>query len=184
MASKIDLISNAFLLIGTPTINTLTDGSSRANTAAALYDSTIDSLLTCNRWRFAHQRLELSQLVAQPAHTYRYAYQLPSDYLMAISVYPHSDRYEIYGDQLHSNQSEVTLDYIERPDESKFPQYFVKAAEYRLALEFCIPITENRTLKEHLSQEYKMVLAHAMWADAQGRPPQDPLNAPIINIRF
>ena len=184
MASKIDLISNAFLLIGTPTINSLTDGTSRANTAAALYDSTVDSLLTANRWRFAHQRQELSQLSQAPDHTYAYAYQLPADYLMAISIYPHSDRYEIYGDQLHTNLSDVTLDYINRPAETKFPAYFQKVLEYRLAIEFCIPITENRTLKETLKDDYKMILAQAMWADAQGRPPQEPVNNPIINARF
>lgn len=184
MASQIDMISNAFLLIGTPTINSLTDGTSRANVAAGLYGTTVDSLLTSNHWRFAHARQELSQLSAAPDHTYEYAYQLPADYLMAIRVYPHTDNYEIIGDQLHCNLSEVTLDYINRPDESKFPQYFVKALEYRLAIEFAIPIAENRALKETLQSDYKTILHNAMWADAQGRPSKAPVNNPVINVRF
>jgi hypothetical protein len=184
MASKIDLISNAFLLIGTPTINSLTDGTSRANTAANLYDSTYESLLTSNRWRFAHQRLELSKLVTAPAHTYSTAFQLPADYLMAVSIYPHSDNYEIYGDKLYCNLDAVTLDYIGKPAETKLPAYFQKLLEYRLAVEFCIPITENRALKETLKQDYIGTLSSAMFADAQGRPSTEPLNNPLINVRY
>lgn len=183
MASQIDIISNAMLLIGAPTINTLTDGTSRANVAAGLYSTTVDSLLTSNRWRFAHARQELSQLSTAPDHTYSYAYQLPSDCLMPVSIYPAGD-YEVYGDQLHTNLSDVTLDYINRPDESKFPQYFVKLLEIRLAVEFAIPITENRTLKETLKEDLKQAMNQAMWADAQGRPPEEILSHPLIDIRF
>lgn len=183
MASKIDIISNAMLLIGTPTINSLTDGTTRSNVAAALYESTTNSLLCSNRWRFAHARQELSQLSEQPAHTWRYAYQVPADMLMPVSIDPLGD-YEIYGDQLHTNLSDVTLDYINRPSESKFPGYFVKLLEIRLAVEFAIPITENRALKETLKEDMKMALNQAMWADAQGRPPEEVANHPLIDVRF
>lgn len=184
MATKIDIISNAFLLLGTPTINSLNDGSSRANVAANLYDTTVDSLLTSNRWNFAYARLALSQLVAAPAHTYTYAYQLPSDYLMPVRVYTLTHDYEIIGDKLYTNLDAVTLDYIARPDESKFPQYFVKALEYRLAVEFCIPITENRAMKETLLQDFRRELGNAMYADSQGRPSREPVDKPFIDCRY
>lgn len=183
MASKIDLISRAMLLLGTPSLNSLTSGESRANTAAALYDSTYESLLTTNRWRFAHQRQVLSKLVTAPAHTYQYAYQVPSDMLMPESVYPRSD-YEIYGDKLYSNMNTVTLDYISKPAETKLPAYFQKVLEYRLAVEFCVPITENRNLKETLKADYIGALQGAMWADAQGRPPETVIDSPLVDVRY
>lgn len=184
MTTKIDIISNAFLLIGTPTINSLNDGSSRANVAANLYETTLKGLLTKTRWRFAIARQSLNRLVEKPAHTYEYAYQLPSDCLMPISVYPVDLNYETFGDKLYSNMTEVTLDYINRPDESKFPAYFVKLLEYRLAVEFAIPITENRALKETLSVDMMRQLDAAMYADSQGRPPKRPVDRPFINVRF
>lgn len=171
------------LLVGSPTLNSLTDGSSRANTAAALYDSTYESLLTTNRWRFAHARLVLSKLVTAPLHTYSNAFQLPSDYLMAESVYPRGD-YEIYGDKLYSNLDSVTLDYLSKPVETKLPAYFQKVLEYRLAVELCIPITENRALKAELKADYIGSLQAAMWADAQGRPPTSVIDSPLVDVRF
>lgn len=184
MASKIDIISNAFLLIGTPPINSLTDNTDRALVAANLYDSAYEHMLSLNRWRCAVRIEELARLPETPEHSWQYVHQLPTDMIQIVRVMPYTLDYEVYGNKLLSNTKELTLDYIHKPEEYLLPSYFVKAFEFYLAAQFCIPITENRTLKDSLQNDFQVHLGHAMYADAQGRPPQEWIDAPLLGVRF
>ena len=60
MATKIDLVSAALVLIGDSPINSLV-GSARAQQVAnSLYDSIVKNELTKHRWGFARAKAQLS----------------------------------------------------------------------------------------------------------------------------
>ena len=58
MASKIDLVSNALILIGDSPINTL-DGNTRAQQVGSnLYDNIVKFEITKHRWGFARKKAQ------------------------------------------------------------------------------------------------------------------------------
>ena len=83
MPSKINLVSNALILIGDLPITSLT-GSSRAQTVANnLYDNIVQNELTKYRWGFARKKAQLAKVAGTPVGTeYSTMYQMPADLLM------------------------------------------------------------------------------------------------------
>lgn len=182
MASKIDIISSALVLIGDKPLNSLAEASSAATVANKLYDTTLESMLTLHRWRFASGKAVLSLLVAAPLNEWTYAFQLPTDLLQIQKIVPNTD-YEVYEDKLYANVNALEIDYTFRPMESEFPTYFVQAFEYRLADKFSISLTENTAVNEKMIGQYDRAIAQAMFADANQRPNRPFTSAPFIDVR-
>ena len=182
MATSISMCSNALLLIGHGTISSFTEGSSGSKVASNLYGTTYENLLTLSRWRFAIAKRDLGRLTATPLNEWTYAFQLPSDYLVAIKVYPQSD-YEIYEDKLYSNLTEVALDFVFKPDESRLPPWFVKMMEFALAAQFAIPITDNSAKAEAYRSQYEEQYKKARFIDAQARPNDTIVHSPFTEVR-
>jgi|TARA_R110000787_G_scaffold118710_3_gene229566 hypothetical protein len=182
--TSIDLASNALLLIGEETISSFTNDTTAALVAANLYDLTYESLLTLHPWRFASTQIVLSRLTSTPVSTWKYAYQLPADFLVAQHVDNSTDMYQIYTDKLYSDNTTITLDYTFKPDESFLPAYFSELLEYRLASLFAIPITESTTKAEYYASLAARQLTKAKTIDSQMSPSSAPAgNSPLINAR-
>jgi hypothetical protein len=169
MASDIEIASNALVRIGVPPISSFSEGGAAGIAAGNLYEPTTRMLLTESRWRFAAAKRKLARLTATPLNEWEYAFQLPSDLLLMYRVYPNQD-YEIYEDKIYSNASEVEVDYLFRPNESLFPAYFQVALEYKLASEFALIVTSNRSLAETYEFKYSEAMKKARYADSQSRP--------------
>ena len=182
MATSISMCSNALLMIGHGTISSFTEGGAGAEVASNLYDSTYENQLTLSRWRFATAKRALGRLVDTPLNEWTYAFQLPSDYLVAIKVVPQSD-YEIYEDKLYSNLTEVALDFVFKPDESMLPPWFAKMMEFALAAQFAIPITDNSTKAEEYRLQYEAQYKKARFIDAQARPSDAIAHSPFTEVR-
>lgn len=182
-ATDIEICSNALLLIGHNTIASFTEGGAGAKVAANFYQQTYEALLTRHPWRFAIGQKQLSRLVDTPLNTWAYAFQLPSDFLAAIKVYPQGD-YEIFEDMIYSNQDALELDYIFKPDESRLPAYFVEAMELRLASKFAFPVTSNKSTGELYHAMFLDALKVAKSKDSQGRPNKPIVDSPFTDTRF
>ncbi len=182
MASKIDIISSALVLIGDSPLNSLTEVSSKATIAAKLYDVTLESLLTMHRWRFASGKVMLARINATPLNDFQYVFQLPTGLLLIQKVVP-TTSYEVYENKLYANVSELAMDYTFRPVEARFPTYFVQAFEYRLADKFSIGLTENTAVNQQMIGQYDRAIAQAMFADANQRPNRPFTSAPFIDVR-
>jgi len=103
MASKIDLISNALILIGDTPINSLTGGTRAQQVASSLYDNIVQNELTKHRWGFAKKKAQLSLTTDVPVdNEWKSIYQLPTDLLFLIKLYP-STNYALYGDKVYTD---------------------------------------------------------------------------------
>lgn len=169
MASDIEIASNALVRIGAPPISSFTEGGASGIVAGNLYEPTLRALLTDHRWRFASGKRQLAQLTASPLNEWQYAYQLPSDMIMMFRVYPATD-YEIFEDKLYSNNNTIEVDYLFRCGEELFSPYFQLALEYKLASEFALTVTSNRSLAETYELKYIEAMKKARFADSQSRP--------------
>jgi hypothetical protein len=185
MSSKIQLISNALILIGDLPVTSLS-GNSRAETVANnLYDNIVQNELSKFRWGFARRQAQLSLTVEEPVGTeWQSIYQLPTDMLVLIKLSP-SIRYQILGDKVYCNYSgSLYCDYIANVSESEWPVYFSKMVEYALAMDFAPSIRDSATSMELLSRQYLNASRMARFTDSQQHPQTAIQDQPFINVRY
>ena len=173
--------------IGAATIASFDEGSAEAEVAANLYPSVRDALLSAHPWNFATGQMSLPRLAAVPVADFSHAYQLPADFLRALSAGVGGQgfgvSYRIAENRLHADADGLVLTYIFRPDEMAFPPFFDQALIARLAAEFCIPLTESTTRAELLYRLAEDEFRRAKLADGQQDTPQAITHFPLVEVR-
>lgn len=173
--NDIALCSRALIRIGAAPIASFDDGTAESEIAGALFGPTRDALLSAYAWSFATGQLELDELETPPVADYDHAFQLPTDFLRALSAGTGTRgrglNYRIARGALHTNSENVILTYVFRPEEEEFPPYFDQAPISRLAAEFTIPITENTSRAEALYSLAEREYERARQIDAQQDTP-------------
>jgi len=186
--TKIGLCSRALLKIGANPISSFDDGSAEAEVAQNLYPGMCDSLLSSYPWSFATAQKRLPRLAASPVADFAYAYQLPTDFLRALSVGTgESGRgvtYRIQERRLHTDMDDVILTYIFRPASTEFPPYFSQALITHLASEFCLPLTESASRGEAMLRMGEKEIQKARNIDAQQQTPQTISLDGLVGVRY
>jgi len=169
--SKIQLISNALILLGDAPISALTDSGAGAIAGANLYDSSYINMLSMHRWRFATKKAKLARLSETPQSEYKYQYQMPSDLVMLQNTTAERD-FDIYEDKIYTNYKELEIEYTYKVKEDFLPAYFIKTFEFFLAAQFAIPVTGNTTRANEYLGMYNSQLRKAKALDSTSRPAQ------------
>lgn len=184
MASKIDLISSALILIGDEPINSLTGNSRAQKVGNNLYDNIVQNELTKHRWGFARRKAQLSLLVDVPIdNDWANIYQLPSDLLVFIKLNPHTN-FQRYGSKIYTNYSgTLHCDYIKNVSEANWPVYFSKMIEYALAREFAPAIRDSAASADRMAAEYLNASRMARATDSMQHPQTPIVSRPFIDVR-
>ena len=186
--SDIALTSRALIRIGAAPITSFDDGTAESEIAGALFGPVRDALLSSYSWSFATGQVALTQLDNGPEADYDYAYQLPNDFLRAMSAGTDGRgrglAFRIARNALHTDASAVLLTYIFRPQEEEFPAYFDQALISRLAAEFTIPVTENTSRAEAMFRLADLEFQRARQIDAQQDTPGRIEDFSLINARM
>jgi hypothetical protein len=186
--SSIELCSSALVKLGASRISSFEDGSAEASVAASLYPLVRDALLCAHPWSFATAKARLARLAAPPVTDHEHAFQLPADFLKAISAGDEARGrglvFQIVNRALHTDADQVVLTYVFRPSEGDFPPYFTSALVARLAAEFCIPLTENVSRSERLGRVAEDELRLARLIDSQQDTPSRVEDFTLIRARF
>ncbi len=185
IASKIDLVSNALILIGDNPINSLTGNAKAQVVASNLYDNIVKNELSKHRWGFARRKEQLSLTTDTVVdNEWRSIYQLPTDMLVLIKINPNVP-YQILGDKLYCNLSQALYcDYIADVTESEWPIYFSKMIEYALAKDFATAIRDSSASRVEMTNEYIIASRMARFTDSQQHPQTPIQNRPFIDVRF
>ncbi len=185
--TALDLCSRALLKIGAQPIAAMDEGTAEAQVAAELYPAMRDALLSLHPWSFATAQAGLPRLAGQPVADFQHAFQLPADFLRALSAGGEKSGrglvYRILEGRLHSDADTATLTYIFRPQESAFPPFFAAALATRLAAEFCIPLTEDTGRASLLFRMAEAELRAARLADSQQATPRGIEDFPLVAVR-
>ncbi len=185
--SALAMCSRALLKIGASTIASFDEGTAEAEVAANLYPSTRDALVSAYPWSFATGQAVLPRLSAIPVADYANAFQLPADFLRALSAGsgPRGSgvAYRIAEDRLHADEGSVTLTYIFRPTDEALPPFFQAALIGRLAAEFVIPLTENTGRAQLLFELAEREFRTARLIDSQQDLPPALADFPLIAAR-
>ncbi|MCA3263006.1 MAG: hypothetical protein ING44_13770 [Telmatospirillum sp.] len=185
--SQIALCSRALIKLGAQPIASFAEGTVESQVAAALFPSVRDGLISAHPWSFASAQTTLPRLARDPVADHRFAYQLPPDFLRALSVGQgargRGTAYRIVESALHTDSDGVVLSYIFRPDESAFPPFFDAALIAALAAEFCLPVTESTSRAELLYRLSENEFRRARLIDAQQETPQSLDDFSLVEVR-
>lgn len=189
MFSDIALCSRALIGIGIDPITSFGDGTAEADVAAMLYGGTRDALIAAYPWSFATGQIELAPITATPVADFDYAFQLPDDFLRALSVGAPALKtgsgvdYRIKERRIHCNEPAIVLSYVFRPDESACPPHFDDALIARLAAEFCLPLTENTSRAQMAMQVSESKFSRARLIDSQQQTPNAFQDFSLVKVR-
>lgn len=187
MATKVSICSNALLLLGAKTINSLDEDSDRASLASNLYDSQRDEALRSHPWNCAVKRVVLAPDATAPAFDYGAQFTLPGDWLRTVSVGYENDEvdYKHEAGKILANGTVLPLRYIFRNDnEATWDALLVTAMELKLAAAMAYPITGSASMADMMHQKFLQTLRQARAIDGQDDPPQTLGDFPLLNSRF
>lgn len=180
MASKLDIINQAFVLLGEKPVADL--NKPVGIIAETVYKTTLSDLLTSHRWRFAVKKVALVEAAGSPVNEWSKHFTLPTDMLVMFRTYPGSS-YEIFEDKLLTNGTSVSIDYMFNPGEKKFPEYFVRALSAKLASVMALAITNDKKMAEMQDINAMVAAGSAKNKDSQGRPATPIQSRPFIDVR-
>lgn len=185
--NDVALCSRALIRIGAAPITSFGDGTAESEIAGALFGPVRDALLSSYAWSFALGQVSLNELETPPVADYSNAFQLPTDFLRALSA-GNGNRgrglnFRIARGALHTNSTDVILTYIFRPEEEEFPPYFDQVLITKLAAEFCIPVTENTGRAEAMYKLAEDEFKRARQIDAQQDTPHKIESFSLIDAR-
>lgn len=185
--SDVALCSRALIRVGASPITSFEDGTAEAKIAGALFGPVCDALLSAYAWSFATGQIALTPLLTPPLADYSHAFQLPTDFLRAISAGTGTRgrglHYRIARGALHTNSDSAMLTYIFRPAEEEFPPFFDQALIARLSAEFTIPVTENTSRADLYFSLAQSEFAKARQIDAQQDTPNRIERFSLIDAR-
>lgn len=170
--SSTTICNLALYKVGAERISSLNEANKRARICKDIYALMRNATLRDHPWKFALKRVTLALTGNTPLYKWDYEYQLPSDYLRILSVYPQST-HKIEGDKLLSDESTLKIKYIFREEtEDNFDANFIEAFSLRLAAELAYPIVQSNSLKQSLLQEYQLFLQNAKSNSSQEGSPE------------
>jgi len=169
--TDVQIASQALKLLGDNAITAFTDPGNGAKVMNEIYEQTVEAVLTENYWRFSMKKATLVLNASPtPLNQYQYKFDIPADFLAMQTVRPTGTDWEIFGQEIYSNQNELDIDYISRPDESTWAPYFVKLIVLRLCADGAIGVTDKSELNTIFERKYLEQVNIAMAADSKNRP--------------
>lgn len=156
--TSLSICSDALIMLGAQPISSFTEGTDSAQACDRLYPDLRDSLLSRYPWSWSYKKVQLARLASTPVTEWTYAYQLPGDIISGVrALFNTSDTFglplrygwELYGDQVYTNEDKVYIDYQATVIESKMPTYFVHLLRTAMAGELGMVITDQVTKADY-----------------------------------
>lgn len=201
MASQVDILNAALILIGADTITAISDQSNQARSLNAVYNLERDNELRAHRWNFSIRRSKLPALASVPVTgPYTQQFQLPPQSLRVLDVGdsysgadlsdyrtgPSNADYLIEGGLILSNlPAPLSLrDIVQVTDPGLFDICFAKVLACRMARTACYRISNSGQLKQDILNEHKSALKDAIRSNALELPPIYPADDSWVTARL
>jgi hypothetical protein len=177
--SRADVCNLALEKIGSEGITTFPEDSVIGRLCSRFYLPTVEEELRTHNWNFSLERKALNQDVTTPiGDEYVYQYSLPTDpyclkVIRQLGIVKTLQDYRIEGRKLLSNFSSMGIQYVrEIEDPNLFDSLFTEAVAAKLAYKMCLPITNDKSLRDRMVVEYDKAIANAEEAnEIESEPP-------------
>lgn len=184
MASVIEICNRALALLSAEPIMALDETSRSARLCSSEYAATRDAVLRSFPWSFATKRVSLAKLAEVPAFGFSAYFALPADFIRLIEIYPGNITYEIEGRRLLANAAAVSIKYTSRAeDPNEMDPLFREVLAVKLAVNLCMPITQNGQLLQLYEQMFARRMSEARTSQSQENDAQAIDEGPWVNSR-
>lgn len=202
--TDVEFANRALARIGlSPAVSFLEDDGDYEAQVGRLYESVTEALLGWSDWSFNRKTAVLNRLTSpgEIPNKWDYAHQLPPDRIgkpdtaYAGTAERRFTEFELEGDRLYSNETDVKIQYAYKPEPADWPAHFRRVAETALAAQFAASIAENFTLQDRLyAQAFgspsegghggEMGMAEMMEAHGQPSEDMDETGGVLLTSRF
>ncbi len=172
MAFDIQISNYALSYIGDRRIESFSDNSKEARLCSLFFTQSVNEVLQMVDWKESVKRQRLTMNTEPPLHGWEYSYRLPEDCIRLLTVNEDflslSKDFEIEGDNILSNDSEIYLRYIsEITDFSNASPLFIKSVSYNLACNIALSLTGSLQIKQSMYQMMSGVVNDAIYRQKQ-----------------
>lgn len=179
MAGKTEVVNQSLARFGAKRINDYDDASDTSLEAIycrLFFEPTAQALMRSHWWRFAKDRVQLSQDTVAPVFGWDHAYHLPNDFLRSVMVWDGSDNptgeseydHELEGLRLLTDEDEVYLKYIRWvSDTGAWDPLFTEVFTLYLAKKLVIPLSQDIKLKQDIDNDLIPLLRQVRALDRQ-----------------
>jgi hypothetical protein len=184
--TDIEIMSDAIVLLGKRSIQTIDDADEFAVSVQKFYDLLVSSELAKNMWKFATKIVDLSQVAGfDPDFSwYNTAYDLPADFLSLVRIYPDIP-YQIFGRRIYCGSTgRLQLVYNWNAPVTYWSNPFKEYMVYALAAKLSPSVTENVGLTQMMIMERNSAKAIAMYVDSQNSPSVPIQSVPWTSVRL
>lgn len=175
MATSVSICSNALLMLGAQTINSLSETSDRAQLCANIYPQARDNVLRSHFWNCAIKRISIAPDADAPAYDYANQFTLPNDWLRTVSVgqYGREADYKTEGRKILCDESPLLLRYVFRnTDERTWDAGLVDVMTLAVAADIAYATTGSASMAQLMQQNFAQALRQAKAIDGQDDPPE------------
>jgi hypothetical protein len=160
--TDVEICANALVRLGAQPIQSFSDGTDVATFCETIYNQKKKYLLSSYPWRFSMKYLQLSRDSAAPTAQWSYQYTMPADRIQSgmPAVYTSSDvgagsirSFEIIGNKLMTDETEIWVQYQYDVDESLWPEYFTELMIMVMKVELAQLVTDNTQLYQETKLE-------------------------------
>lgn len=191
MQTRIDVANQILSELGVPGISAWDEDTRSARAVRTHWDQGRMFCLSLGTWRFSRRRQQLARLNETPPIGYTYAYQLPADYLRPIAVldadglpYRGLD-YTVIGDQFHTNETYVWLDYVrDLTDVDLWPSMFIETLKIWLMRKLGQALAGRMMSTQSIDAELSPVLAMAVEVDQLLAAPEPIARTFLERVRY
>lgn len=184
--TKTQLVQMALAQLSTPynVSNVDTDESNLGSQARLAWDYVIPWSLTKYDWKFATKRDQLGALIGynipQP---WQFAYQIPSQALSILSVWPRT-QFLRQESVILSNNNPLYLDYRYEPAINKWPTYFALHIMWEIAAFLAPSVSQDDATEKKVEKNRMIAESQALAANGQQITTIPVQSAPAISIRY
>lgn len=165
--ADIKICSNALQVLGADPINSFDDETRESQICASIYPLIKRNTLQKHYWRFSIRQEQLSQLVATPLYDFRYAYQLPNDFLRFVGKQNPSINHQIFENKIYTDVNPLFISMQYEASAQYFPSYFEYLLQLELMKELALGLMEDESKEQRLAAKAREQLIAARTIDSQ-----------------
>lgn len=184
MANKTSICSDAALFLGSSPISDLEENTTQAMIFSNLFDDVVNDLLRVYPWSFALKRVRLSPLTSGPAFGFKYEFNVPSDLIRLMAVYPKIP-FKLESNKILADINSISVLYVFKNENiDAWSPDFIMAVKYQLASQAAYPITKSDSRVQTLEQLAQRKLAIAKQNNSFENQPQSIDGDFLLSARF
>lgn len=180
MATQLQIINVALGRIGANDVSSLSNNSAEQKLAVIFWDVARQACLREHPWNFALKDAQLNRIDGYTSFEFKYAYQLPSDYIRLMQHYG-NPTFKVQGRRILSNEEVCKIKYVaDINDPLQWDASFTDLMSQRLAFDMGYALTKSQATADTMWSIYQQKLKLARHIDST-EDVQDMLGGPESN---